>query len=379
MGPEAGQDASTACVLVDDLGSTGFAATGVVARAFQRDPREVAELILTAPSQLVGPLERGMADQVAATLREIGLTARTVDPDARWSPGNGNYEIALSLTRFEAARSVLVAVCSLLGCAPEVGLSLLVRTPAVILAGLSRRNVDVLERRFSALGVELDVSDARTATYEVVVTPRSAQELAASLRIARTADIELSRQADGRTHVAARVPRQHAVDLVESLSAGGIPVRALDTAFQRFDVVLDRLISPDRRAGLAAALEDVCGVPTSLAERVAATRGIVVARQRRWAETSRLLAALHEHGGVAHAEMVGGLLFDIEISEVGDGTAAVRALEDIGKVTPVRSATIGRGRPGRVDGPFTYHQAHWLQAELAQSGTRASLRKVDAR
>lgn len=362
-----------ATVVVDDLGAGGFAAASVVARALHREPGEVAQLLLTAPSQLAGPLEAALARDVADALRQAGLTARAVPQDQPWTGGEGVYEIALSPSEFRDFRAVLREVCHLLGCGPEVGLRLLTVTPAVLLAGLSERNVEVLRRRFAPLGVEVDASNLTEARYQVVVTARTAEERVTAARIARELGVELVRQPGGDTVVASDLPRERAIPLVEALTAASVPVRGLDTALQRFDVVLDDGGGPAARAELADVLVDRCGVPPSHAGRVAASRGVVVASRRPWPETADLLAALHAQGATAHAEMVSGLLFDLDVVEVGDGAAAARCLEEIGGLSPVRTSAVQRGRAGRVEGPFNYHLAQWLRAELRRSGTHVRL------
>lgn len=362
-----------ATVVVDDLGAGGFAAASVVARALHREPGEVAQLLLTAPSQLAGPLETALARDVADALQQAGLTARAVPEDQPWTGGEGVYEIALSPTEFRDLRAVLREVCHLLGCTAKVGLGLLMVTPTVLLAGVSERNVEVLRRRFAPLGIDVDASNIAEARYQVVVTARTVEERVTSARIARELGIELVRQPGGNTLLATDLPRERAVPLVEAMTAATVPVRGLDTALQRFDVVLDDGGGTAARAALADVLVERCGVPPTHAGRVAASHGVVVASRRPWSETADLLAALAAQGATAHAEMVSGLLFDLEVVEVGDGAAAARSLEEIGGLNPIRTGAVRRGRAGRIDGPFNYHLAHWLRAELRRSGTDVRL------
>lgn len=362
-----------ATVVVDDLGAGGFAAASVVAKALRREPGEVARLLLTAPSQLAGPLEAALAREVADALQQAGLTARAVPDDQSWTGGEGTYEIALSPVEFRDLAAVLREVCHLLGCTPKVGIRLLTSTPAVLLTGVSERNVEVLRRRFAPLGVEVDASDMAEARYQVVVTVRTAEEQVAASRVARELGVELARQPGGSTLLATDLPRASAVPLVEALTATAVPVRGLDTALQRFDVVLDDGGRAAARDAVAAVLVERCGVPPSHAARVAASRGVVVAPRRPWAETAEILAALHAQGCAAHAEMVSGLLFDLEVVEVGDGAAAARTLEEVGGLSPVRTGAVRRGRPGRLEGPFSYNLAQWLRAELRRSGTQVRL------
>ncbi len=353
-------------LVVTSIGRATPSLHQALASALPLSSHAVLARLYQAPSILLDRISPELARGLAQVLRDAGLEVEVQPGDAPFEPGVGDREVALYVGDPSRARAVVVEVAAFLGCAPARAAQLLWQSPAVLVGRVSAATVEALRQRFEPLGVELDVSTADTARYDVLVAdaaPGVRARVSAALR-AEGVEVEPTGPL-----AALGLTRAQADALWRRLDRG-MPVRLLDHTFQRFDVRLDA--APDTPS-VRARLVEATGMPAHVAAKVLARLPVVLHQGVRHADVAARLGALAEVGARATAHLVTFQTFDVVVEHVTDLPATAAAIDGLLDEPVGELAQALRRLPLRLPGPFSPLRARCMRHELQAVGARVRL------
>lgn len=357
-------------VVLRSIGSSDAAVVGALRQVAKVPEQLVAARLFQAPSLLFTGLPQELAEQAAATLRGAGLECDAQPADMPLIPGDADHEVALVVHDFSHMAALLDSVARLLGMAPHEARDILCTSPTVLLGRISLATVEALRRRFAPLGADLDVSRTSEARFDVFLGDCLPADRAYAHAHAESLGLILPEaNAGGQALLAAGLDYHQTEQLWEPLRRRGLPVRALNRDFARFDL---RLEAAEPSAELTALLVETAGMPERVVPRLLQRLPVITHPNIRFSELCAYLAAIQQLGGRASGQMITFQRFSLEIEQVGDieiACALVRAIADVSAEDV--AAAIGVRR--KVAGPLTQPQANWLQSELRRTGTVARL------
>ena len=333
---------------------TGLSASEVVGRLYR------------APSVLLDGVDGALAEQLSTILQDGGLDTAVEPQGLPFAPGEGDRDVALHLRDPSRLRAVAAEIAVFLGCDLATAARTLCSSPALLVGQVSAATVAALEARLGPLDVELDVSLASTAIYDLFL----AEEAAGSRAIVVASLRALGHPAlPAGPMVASGLPRAAADHLWKELHHR-LPIRLVDQSFERFDVRLER--APATPA-LEAVLVELTGMPARVAKKIPTKLPIVLLESVRREAAHAALAALAEVGAQASANLLTFQTLGLVVEQVADAgrvTGLLGALLELPE--PEVSAGLRR-LPWTISGPYTSAQARWLRAELGELGVQSRL------
>lgn len=353
-------------VIVDSLGNAGAGLLQALQRMSAVPESRLAELLYQGPSELAAGLDRESAEKLNALLLSAGLEGRILDAGEPFEPGDADHELALAIHDFRRMPDVLRLIVEILGVTAERARQIVCSSPAVLLGRISTNTARAIERRFTALpGVEVDVSRASTAVFDVFLGTCEASDRAHVSRVLRDLGHETGEA--GESLLASGLSREEADRLWSRLSRTSLPIRILNRDFERFDVRLDEAPdSPEMRAFLGES------IPAEVVGKVLGNLPIVTHPNVPFRRLTDVLARFDALGGRATGQLLAFQSFALEVRKVGDRRASSRALRHLAGLDEATAGAALRTAK-RIDGPLTRPQASWLQWELRQAGTETSL------
>lgn len=327
---------------------------------------DVVGRLYRAPSVLLDGVDGRLAEQLSTILRDGGLDTVVEPRSAPFTPGEGDRDVALHLREPGRLRAVAAEIAGFLGCDLATAARVLCSSPALLVGQVSAATVAALEARLAPLEVELDVSLASTAVYDLFL----AEEHVGSRAIVVASLRALGNHALAAGPMVASGLSRSAADHLWKDLHHRLPIRLVDQAFERFDVRLERAPATPE---LEAALVRLTGMPARVAKKIPGKLPIVLLESVRRDEAHAALAALAEVGALASANLLTfqtlSLVLELvpEPSRVGGILGALLELPE-----PEVQAGLRR-LPWTIQGPFTPAQARWLRAELSELGVQSRL------
>ncbi len=355
-------------IVVNSLGEAGAALLGALKQVSPLPESQLAALLYQAPSELFGGLSRTNAEQINATLRAAGLESDVIARDAAFTPGDAEHEVALVVRDYGRMPEVARLVMEILGVGAEQARRILCASPTVLLGKISANTVAALQDRFSALDVELDVSRASTARFDLFLGDCGPTDHLRLGRVLGDLNLPLLHDPCDRAApplLALGLSRAEAEPVWEQVGRSRLPLRLVNRDFERFDLRLDEA---PRGPEMADFLMATTGMPERIARKVLEQIPIVTHQSLRFAELENHLAAIAALGGRASGHLLAFQTFSLELKEVGDRAAAAPLLQALGGLTR-EEALDALGTVRLVDAALTPPQALWLQHELKRVGT----------
>ncbi|GAB6042285.1 hypothetical protein [Endothiovibrio diazotrophicus] len=351
------------------IGDASAALIPTLRRISSLPPAQLASLLYRAPSILADGLEREVAEAMAGLLRRTGVVVEPLHCEAPFEPGEGAFDLALSVRDPARLGEVAALVSELLGCSLEEGRKLVCASPALLMGAVSAATVEALSRRFSALGVEVDVSRPQEALYDLFIGEAPPAMRAGVARV--LTDGGVAEVADEGALIAAGLDWSTARRVWPPLQRIAVPLRLLSHDFQRFDVSLDRVEGSE---ALYAYLAEVIGMPREVAEQAPSRLPLVLLRGVARGVAMEAVAQLTGLGAEASVHLLAFRRFALELPATRDSKVVARLLRTVGGLSPEVAAAGAAG--GRVRGSFGEAQALWLQAELRRAGVEADVVSV---
>lgn len=363
-------------VAVDHIGSAGIALVSALKNGLKIGQQEIARRLLHAPSVLAENLSSQSARQIADYLSEVGLEARAVSPEETFEAGVGGYEVAIVDMDFTRASEVLKLLVELTGMPADNAVKLLSKSPAVVLANISKANAMVLQQRFADAGAQLAVSELEQATYDVLLVSNNFASQRELLQLVKTLRLPNEKQQHAQNDAVAiqGLDYQQAQELWQSAQERRINCKLLDRAYQRYDVRLEK-ISHEQREQVADYLVEHCGIPQKVVAKVLQRLPMGIASGKALPAAYQLVEGLHKLGATAVADLTATLNFDLDIDNLKRPDKVEELLVLIGGLAKTHLEKFFKGRTTRVNGPLNYAQARWLQHELSKLGCKVSMQK----
>lgn len=354
-------------LVIHSLGDASAALIPALRHVSPLAPSQLASLLYRAPSILAEGLSREVADSMTELLRRTGVEVSPLHEEEPFEPGEGVFDLALSVGDPARLGEVASLICELLGCSLEEGRKMACASPALLMGGVSEATVSAFERRFSALGATLDVSRPEAALYDLFIGETAPAARAAVVGMLRDAGLE--GVSDEGPLLAAGLDWPAADGVWPSLQRLAAPVRLLNRDFQRFDVRLDRAEGSE---ALFDYLTDSTGMPRAVAERLPEKAPLVLFDGVPHAEAMTAVARLAELGADASAQLLAFERFVVELPAAVDPARTARVLRAAGGLSAEQaSAVVAAG--GVLPEPFGKAQAFWLRAELQRIGVEAKV------
>jgi len=365
-------------VVITSPGAAGSELMSLLARVIRAPARELAALLYRAPSILAVNLSRADAEQMCDLLRSAGLETAVQGGDEAFQPGSDDHEVAIVVDDVAKMTAVLEQIISVLGVDLATARRLACATPAVLLANVSLATVEALRRRFQPLGVELDACRPAQGRFDIYVGRCHELARQAVLRVAEQTGIAVPNPvskrpgpaASGYTLLAENVEWRRAEAFWEGTRRCSAPVRALNRAYQRFDVCLE---AAPAQAPMLDFVARLIGAPAPVAARLIAQLPVCIRRNLRRAEMQALLEQIAALGGRASATLVALEAYSVELGKKGEPVAVARVLQYAGGLSADAAQKATRARASWSGGPYTNVQARWLRAELQRAGTEARI------
>ncbi len=352
-------------VVLRSLGTAGPALIPALRQVRGGTDAELASLLYRAPSELVDRVPRMQAEKLCELLRTTGVEADIAESSLPFVAGIGDMETALSIKTPAATAAVVAETVHVLGVDVETAKKLVCAMPAVLLGKVSAATVSSLERRYAALGAELDVSRPSEATFDVVIDPGDATAHGTVRTVLHACGITVPDPIP--SCVATGLDWKTAGELWERLARTPARIRVVNRDFQRFDVQIDEAAETP---ALAEWLERAARIPARACARALATKPLVVLENVRHARMVEALSELRELGASATAVLLAFQRFGLSLAAGGERRQArVWAEAVAGSAVADQVANDAR----ELEGPFTKTQARWLQHELHRAGVRARL------
>ena len=356
-------------VVVHSLGNAGAGLLQALRHLSPLPESRLAELLYQGPSELAAGLDRDSAEKINGLLVSAGLESRVLAAGDAFEPGGADHEVAVVVQDPRRMADAARLAVEILGVTLERARQILCSSPAVLIGRISANTAQAIARRFTALdGVEADVSRSSAALFDVFLGGCEPADRARACRILRDLGHAVE-EASGQPLLAAGLSHDEADRLWQQLSRGPFPVRVLNRDFERFDVRLDQAPgSPEMLAFLA----ESTGMPPEVAGKVVANVPIVTHQNVSFRQLAGLLERFEALGARASGQLLAFQSFALDVRKVGDRRASVHILQALaGLDEDAAEAALRTAR--RIDGPLTRPQASWLQWELRQAGTEASL------
>ncbi len=354
-------------IVVDSIGDADASLLRALKRISPLPETRLAALLYQAPAILAGGLERESAEAINEMLQQAGLESRVIDGDTAFEPGDDGHELALEVGDFCRMGEVAELVVRVLGVAPPTAKKILCTSPTVLLGKVSAATAGALEQRFAALDVELIVSRAGEALFDVFLGDCSHGDRMRAVQALRGLGVEV---ADGdQPLLASGLARADADRIWERLERTSLPVRVINRDFERFDVRLDQAPAS---VEMIEFLTTSTGMPEAVAYKAVERTPLVTHPNVPFVEMGALLETIHQLGGEATADLLAFQSFALEITRAGDLPSSAKALEVLADCEAAEALAIVRERR-QIAGPLTPPQARWLRWELTRAGTETRM------
>lgn len=362
-------------VSVDNIGDAGIALVSALKNGLKISQQEIARRLLHAPSILAENLSAEAAQQISDYLNEIGLNARPVGPTDKYEAGVGGFEVAIVDMDFSRTSELLALLVELTGITADDAVKLLSKSPAVILANISKNNAQVLKARFANVGAQLAISDVEDSIYDVLLIGNNYATQRELLQLVKTLQLPNNKKHEHDDTIAIQgLNYSQAQKLWAAAQDRRINCKLLNRSYQRYDIRLEN-IEAAKTEDVARYLVRQCGIPEKVIGKVLQRLPIGIASGETLEDACALVEALHGIGGDAIADLTATLNFDLEIDSLSRPDKVEQLLTLIGGLSKTQFSKLLKGKGRRVEGPLNYHQARWLQHELSSFGCKVSLKK----
>lgn len=356
-------------VVVRSIGAAGIALVRSLRHVLPYADADIAALLVQAPSELLVGLTPEQADGIVRLLQDTGLECVVLPDGEAYASGVGDHEVALSVRDIDRIPAVIVEVVKLLGVDVAAARDLVCSAPAVLLGGVSIATVAALRTRFAALGADVDASRAADARFDLFLgeCPPATRDRA----------LDRLRSVVGRQDAASTGPvvvpgldHETAARAWRELRSSDVPVRVVNRAFARYDVVLHAATDSE---ALRRHLGERVGMPAAVIPKVLARLPVVIHRGLRHDELELVLAELAATSARVIAEPLAFQRFNLALGEVREARPLVPVVSAIAGIDEAAALTALRARPARLTGLYPPLQARWLQHELRRAGVDARL------
>jgi hypothetical protein len=360
-------------VVVRSLGGSSVGLARSLLRMVPLPEPDIAALLLQAPSELLTGLDRCSAEMIVSSLRESGLDCAVLDGDAVMEEGVGDHEVALNVHDFTRMPSLVREVMFLLGIDERSARQLVCAVPAVLLAGVSRPNVQALRSRFAPLGACIDASCPKTARFDLFLghcTPALRERALARLHAVVGESLASSDTAGG---VLTNIDRDTVDRAWLELRQLAVPIRVVNRDFARYALLLQQgADTPELRR----CLTELGVTPECLPAPPLRHPPMVLQHGLRHSQAAARLAALQAAGARATVEPLALQHFSLTLDPVRDLTPLLSIVGELGMLKEAEVMEILRSPIPRLPGPFTTTQARWLAHELRRAGISVQLEVV---
>ncbi|NJB99330.1 hypothetical protein CA233_09585 [Sphingomonas sp. ABOLD] len=274
-------------VIVRSVGSASPNIAAAIAAGLGLPVEAVVASIYRAPSPLARALPRSAADAMCALLCELGLVV-DVDVSPTALEPAVTLDVAAEIADPALTEAAGLAIADFLGVSVDEAMELLMTPPGIVLGNVSPVTVAAFEARLPQGALELTTADPLTSRYALF-----AGDLPPSERAAVASMLPGVVLADDTSLVVMDLSHGDA-DRIWRRLARNPGVRVFNQAFLRYDVQLDAADSDD--PGVAAALEELAGIPLDDCDSVLALAPVTIENGVRHADVETRLKAYAARG-----------------------------------------------------------------------------------
>ena len=355
-------------LVLESVGTADAAALRAIRQLVNGPIQEVARLVYQAPSELTNRLHPDAAPEVVELLGKLGFRVSVSSSDATFSPGVGEYEVALVVTDIARVPLAIAETAAFLGTDLPTARRLVCRSPAVLVSNVSSATVEAIRHRFGRHGVAVDVSRSSCASYYAVIPAENAGLRRVIRELVLTIASAVSIVETNEALTAADLTFADAQAIFERLRRTGARAAILNRDLERYDVVLEAAADTP---GIRSLLESR-GMPARVVPRVLGALPVVIQRNVGQTEVQALLDRVAAEGGRATGLSHSFQRFALVVGSVPSADEAIAALVSIGDLDEAEARSAVKRSGGRV-GSFTRTTALWLQHVLTRHGANVEI------
>jgi len=354
-------------IMVHSIGNAG---AGLVAALKQISPKsesKIASLLFQAPAKLLTDLPKKTAEEINTLLQSTGLDSQVVENDFSIVAGDTDHEIALVINDVTQIKNAAQLIIELIGANIAEVRKILFTTPTVLLGKISKNTAETIQKRFEAIGIEVDISNPKEACFDVFLGECSALDLQRLNKILEQLNIEKIniKGSHSNTIVCSELTKTAAASLWDKTHRTNLPVRIINRDFERFDVQLEAM--PNTPEAIEY-LTSSTGMPEKIAHKALQNLPIILHQNIPFQKLDQHLMEIKKLKGQAKGYLLIFQTFSLKIESTKDQEQTLDVLKAFsGKPKNVLSEQLKS--KGIIEGPFTSLQAKWLQFELNQIGT----------
>lgn len=371
-------DTNSYRIVLNSMGEAGVALVRSLRPVIQSTDRELVEKLYQAPSVLLDSLDLSTAQQVMSVLDETGADFSLQASGEEFVPGSGEFEIAISVKRYDQIAEVIRVISELIGTDVKQALELLTRSPSVLISKVSQATVEVFRKRLSDLGVDVFASQPHTSLYDVFYSgpPQNKPDIVRSLRTLGVVPKGLEINTDAHSPVICTgADFEFASRLWDYFSSGEDGLAVLNQNYQTFDL---QLTGAETSSDLQQYLVQHFNMPEHVVPKILASLPVVVVRSiqpQQLADHMVALAALDAQCE-GHLTTYQSYQIELESREAADVKRAASTLALLSDVPEAQWEADIRHTQGKPAASLNYHQGRWAAHELKQQGIRNKLRRL---
>ncbi|MCB0557077.1 MAG: hypothetical protein KDD02_26250 [Phaeodactylibacter sp.] len=357
-------------IVVDSIGTTGVGLVQALKKISPLSENKIAALLFQTPSMLFSGLPEQAAKEINGLLLSTGLESRVVHKDEPFEPGDSGHEVALVINDFEHIQDIAKEIIAITGLGIDEIRQLLCKSPTVMLGKISQNTALVIQQRFKAFNVAVDISKPDSALFDVFKGTCSAYEQGIIEQMLNGLGVEWNKAANYNVAslLCGGISRPIADKLWQQTSRTSLPIKIVNRDFERFDLRLDQ--APDTPE-MMAYLAESTGMPEKIAQKVVRQLPIILHKNIRFDRVDEEIGKLNQLGAVSSAHLLVFQSFSLKIQAIKDLEGTLEVLKVVGGIDKgLASQSILEKQ--QLDGPFTSPQVRWLQHELKRIGTITS-------
>lgn len=375
-------DTNSYRIVLNSMGEAGVALVRSLRPVIRSTDKELVEKLYQAPSVLLDSLDLSTAQQVMSVLNETGAEFSLESCADVFTPGEGNHEIAISVTRYDRIAEVIKVISELIGTDVKQALEVLTRSPSVLLSNVSEATVEVFRKRLADLSVDVFSSQPKTALYDLFYSgpAENKPDIVRSLRSLGVvpAGVEINNDANSPV-ICTGASFDFATRMWEYFRDGEDGLAVLNQNYQTFDLQLTSVEqSGEPSADLSAYLSQHFGIPEKVIPKILNTLPVVIARNVQPETLAAHMVAISGLDAQCEGHLTTYQSYNIELDNK-DTDSIKRAATTLSLLTSALDSQWEsdiRNTQGKPNMTLNYHQGRWAAHELKQQGIRNKLRRL---
>jgi len=349
-------------IIVKSIGRANAAVIRAVKQIVPGLDKDIASLLYQAPSELVKDVESNLAQKLASHLKEAGLDVSVDDGTEKIVPGDSDHEVALCIKDIKLMPLVIKEVAEFLGCDIIAARKIACSVPSVLIGNISKATAQALKNRFQDINVDVNISHATSAKYDIITwsdSPRLQNS------ICEIMGIEYAQNKSNEFVIALNKNHNEVNGMYEKLARVGAKIQVCNRDFQRYDIRLDKATDCE---SMRSYLENEAGIPQKVISQIFQRLPIIIHSDITHDAMEQALQKLNSIGAKTTGEPLAFQYYTLNVERVANRPEAVNVLTTIGDISETEAVT-ALANVAQIPKRYTKTAALWLRHELKKTGT----------